>query len=127
MMGAAEPMGLRTPQEVAERVCEPQQVRSVALNPSSAGIGVQSRRGAAKIRKELAQQSERVLEVGLFNDAGCEAQGERFGVGRDAHGRDFEQFLFEITPPEARALALAPLLIGWQRADAPDRAVLGAV
>jgi len=74
-------------------------------------VGLRARSGAAEQGAEFVQEGEKRvrwgglgggvfeevdqgLEIGFFDGAGFEAEGEGVRIGRDAHGADFEEFLF---------------------------------
>ncbi len=48
------------------------------------------------------QDIKRVAEVGFFEGAGFEGEGERVGVGGDADGGDFQQFRLKVFSTERR-------------------------
>ena len=45
-----------------------------------------------------AEEIGEIAEVGFFECAGFEAEGERVGIGGDGDGGDFQELLFEIFP-----------------------------
>jgi len=56
----------------------------------------EQRVGLGRLRGGVLEEFDQRLEVGFFDGAGFEAEGEGVRIGRDAHGADFEEFLFEV-------------------------------